>query len=347
MVDTAALVVITAILSELRPPVLLLMPGARNRTTNVHPAAHPVQAIDNGLYLLIITAKHRTFQMRFIVIVTMYNMAPWIGNAIQSLKTQTCRDFLCLIGDDLSTDDSAEVAARNIADDPRFILVRHREKKFSMGNIHSLIERSKAETGDIIVLIDGDDRLAHPDVLQRLREIYESHDCWMTYGSYSHDGVTRSAHCTPYPAWIVRRGLFKRCKWRASHLKTFRYALWQRIPRNVFPITQQELDGARRRALLHGRLRSWWHWRKIELETLLDSSLSFPRRCSDKSLTIPMLDLAGKRARFVDDILYIYNQYEKEHDYGRKCAHQRWYNRLIRDILQHKPRLKPLESLHG
>ncbi len=56
------------------------------------------------------------------VVVTCYNCRDYIGDAIHSVAQQTYRDFECVIDDDASTDDSAEVVQRTLDEhaDPRF-----------------------------------------------------------------------------------------------------------------------------------------------------------------------------------------------------------------------------------
>jgi glycosyltransferase involved in cell wall biosynthesis len=138
--------------------------------------------------------------MKFVVIVVFYNMEQWLERAIDSIRGQSYGDFRCLLGDDISTDGSASVAARAIADDPRFELIRHQEKKFNLGNTAALIDMARPDDEDIIVLVDGDDYLAHPHVLQKLADIYKEYDCWMTYGSFrSTKNMERGPICRPYP----------------------------------------------------------------------------------------------------------------------------------------------------
>jgi glycosyltransferase involved in cell wall biosynthesis len=285
--------------------------------------------------------------MRFIVIVAMYNMADLISSNIEMLKKQTHKDFRCLIGDDLSTDNSVEIVRDLIRDDPRFSLVVHDSKKFSMGNIYSLIELARPNDEDVLVLVDGDDRLAHEKVLEKLHKIYRQQDCWMTYGSYSNGGTIPEAICTPYPESTVNKNRYRDVKWRASHLKTFKYKLWARVDRSAFTITEAEFEQAKRRAMLQGRLRTWWHWRKINYSSLVNPTKEFIRRCDDKAMTLPMLEMAGEKALFVKDIFYHYVTYPKELDFDRKTIHQKWYTRCIRNIIEHKPRYNRLtESTH-
>jgi glycosyltransferase involved in cell wall biosynthesis len=276
--------------------------------------------------------------MKFVVIVALYNMEQWLEQTVGSIRSQNYGNFRCLLGDDMSTDRSAEVIATTISDDPRFELIRHREKKFSMGNIAALIEQARPDDEDVIVLVDGDDYLAHPNVLQKLVDVYKEYDCWMTHGSYR--GIQASEKdpiCQPYPQETLQNGKVRQVKWRASHLKTFKYKLWKKIRPDAFTITQEEFNRARWRALISGRFRTWLNWLKIRHTDLIDPSGRYVRRCDDKAFTFPMLEMAGPKARFIDEILYIFRIYEKDLNFGVRRNRQKWYTRCIRDVIRHKP----------
>ena len=60
------------------------------------------------------------------VVVTCYNCRDYIGDAIRSVTGQTLKDFECVVVDDASTDDSAEVVRRTLEElgDARFSQVR-------------------------------------------------------------------------------------------------------------------------------------------------------------------------------------------------------------------------------
>lgn len=276
--------------------------------------------------------------MQFVVIVAFYNMEQWLERAIESISTQSYSNFRCLLGDDMSTDNSAEVVAKAIRNDPRFKLIRHQEKKFSLGNTAALIDLARPSDEDVIVLVDGDDYLAHPQVLQRLADIYKEYDCWMTYGSFKGvKGTERAPICQPYPPEILEKGGFKRIKWRVAHPRTFKYKLWKKIQPTAFTITEEEFNRARWRALKSGRLRTWLKWLKIRHTDLIDPSGRYVRRCADKAFTFPMLEMSGPKVHFIEEILYVFNAYEKDLNFGVRRNRQKWYTRCIRDIIQHKP----------
>lgn len=74
----------------------------------------------------------------------------------------------------------------------------------------------------IVVLLDGDDWLAHDRVLQRVAAIHER-GALVSYGSYITSDGERGC-CAPYV-----RNEYRREPWYASHLKTFRAGVFQQL----------------------------------------------------------------------------------------------------------------------
>ena len=90
-----------------------------------------------------------------------------------------------------------------------------------MTNQKSIIETLAPD--DVVVLLDGDDWLAHARVLERVREMHDA-GAWVTYGSFRYaDG--RPGFAAPYEPGENVRGV----NWRATHLKTLRAGLFQRL----------------------------------------------------------------------------------------------------------------------
>lgn len=88
-----------------------------------------------------------------------------------------------------------------------------------------------AEQRDIVCQVDGDDKLL-PGALGAVYDVY-SHDenCAMTYGSYRRKSDGKDVIAERYPrSQEVGWSDFRRLSWRASHLKTWRLGLFERIP---------------------------------------------------------------------------------------------------------------------
>ncbi len=125
----------------------------------------------------------------------------------------------------------------------------------------------------IVVLLDGDDWLKDDFALARIQGMYtkliDGGDVWLTYGSFEYIDGTR-------PAWVTQYDYddFRKSSWRATHLRTFKAGLFQKIHGDDFLMP----DGK-------------------------------PIQCiTDKVVMFPMLEMAGlERIRFCPDILCVYH----------------------------------------
>lgn len=267
--------------------------------------------------------------MKFIIICAVFNMAEHLKANIDMLKQQDYDNFEVYLGDDLSTDNSCEVIEDNIKDDPRFHLIKHQKKLFSLGNIYTCIKAAEPDDEDVIVLVDGDDRLAVNDVLSYLKNTYISKNCLMTYGSFGTNGKI-DKNCKAYPKITIHLNLFRFFKWRASHLKTFKYKLWRRIELSDLTITKQEFNHTITNVFLKGKINAWWNFKKIKYNDLVTLDQNYVRRCDDKAFTLPMLEMAGDRSVFIKRILYEYAG-QGPHDFGD--SDKKWAQRFIRSTV--------------
>jgi len=281
--------------------------------------------------------------MKFIIISAVYNMSEQLKHNIDMLKKQTYSNFEVYFGDDMSTDNSCEVISDNIKNDPRFHLTKHTEKLFSMGNIYTTIKYADPDPEDIIVLVDGDDCLANENVLTYLADTYRANDCWMTYGCYGPDIDHKHKNCKAYHSFIAKFSLHRKVKWRASHLKTFKYGLWNKVDINDLTITTDEFQTVLKSVLLCGRIFSWVKFLKINYADIVTDNHQFFRRCSDKILTLPMLEMAGERAFFTDKVLYIYQPHTASLNFG--SSDTKWAQRFIRSSIVLKKPYKKINSI--
>lgn len=210
----------------------------------------------------------------FKIVVPFYNVEKWIKICIRSIKAQDYKDFQCILLDDMSTDNTANIVREEIGNDPRFTFVEVQEKAFALKNIYDGIALSSPDPEDVIVTLDGDDWFARRDVLTVLDMVYRNSDCRMTYGSYAeYPGGKKGKFAKQIPPeWISQR-ILRQSPWQASHLRTFKYDLW----------------------------------RRIKLEDLQDQEGNFYRMAWDLAFMFPMLEMAGQRSVHIAEPLYVYN----------------------------------------
>src|SRR5215472_13749872 len=102
------------------------------------------------------------------IVMTAYNVADYIGAAIQSALAQTFRDFELLVIDDGSTDHTFQMASRS--SDPRIRLLRSPHRGAAI-QLREGIARTQAP---FLALLDGDD-LWSPAKLERHLEFFQDH----------------------------------------------------------------------------------------------------------------------------------------------------------------------------
>lgn len=234
-------------------------------------------------------------KIKFQIVIPMYNVSEWIEKTVRSVMEQKYKNFQAIIIDDISTDNSYEIVKELTKDDDRFTVIKNEEKKFALRNIYEGIQMQNPDPEDVIVTLDGDDWLSTPMVLSKLAQFYMKNDCWLTYGSYmEYPSGVRGAFCKPIPKRVVDEGSYREHPWCSSHLRTFKFNLWDRIRQ----------------------------------EDLLDTEGNFYRMAWDLAFMMPMLEMAAERAMHIPDILYTYNvgnplnDHKIDNGYQIKLEHQ-------------------------
>lgn len=101
--------------------------------------------------------------MKISVIVPVYNVLPLVSGCLDSLRTQTWKDFECVCVDDGSTDGSGAFLDNYVKQDKRFSVIHQKNGGLSAARNTGL----KHIKGDYVFFLDGDDYL-HPQTLEML-----------------------------------------------------------------------------------------------------------------------------------------------------------------------------------
>jgi len=244
----------------------------------------------------------------FKIIVPMYNVERWAEATIVSVKEQDYDNFQCIVADDMSTDNTLEIVKAAIGDDSRFKLISNTEKKYALKNILDSIEVSEPTVEDVIVNLDGDDWFPHRSVLSFVSSVYEKEDVWLTYGNHMNwPDIEPPWSLFPYPQDVVEQNSFRDFRYLASHLRTFKYGL-----------------------LPH-----------IKKEDFCDDRGEYFSITADLALMFPLCELAGKRSKFLDKILYVYNNHNPLNDWRKNPTGQKG----IENLLRNRERYQSLEKL--
>lgn len=219
--------------------------------------------------------------MRILVLVPTYNRPDLLDRCLASIAAQDDPAFDVIVADDASTDDEVEVVL-NIwwltqMIPGRWDIQRNAENVGSVRNILTAIASVDMEPDDVIVLVDGDDRLAHPGALTELRRRFDGTSNLLMYGSYDSDPPCDTCPpAEPIPEWVLRSGVIRAM------------ALHHRMPWN-HPIA----------------------FRRCLFDEMDESDFTMPdgtwmRYGYDVALMAPMIELAGTRVEFCPDVLYTY-----------------------------------------
>ncbi len=96
------------------------------------------------------------------VIIPVYNVLPYLREALDSVINQTYKNLEILVVDDGSTDGSGEVCDEYLSD-PRVIVI-HQENKGLSGARNAALDRM---TGDYVVFLDSDDAFM-PEMVEKM-----------------------------------------------------------------------------------------------------------------------------------------------------------------------------------
>lgn len=97
-------------------------------------------------------------------VMPVFNVAPYVGAAVQSVLNQSFRDFELIVVDDGSSDDSLNICSRLAEVDSRMSVVTHGENRGLGAARNTGLKRAQ---GTFICFLDGDD-LITPDALETL-----------------------------------------------------------------------------------------------------------------------------------------------------------------------------------
>lgn len=235
----------------------------------------------------------------FKIIIPFYNCEKWIHKCLQSIKRQNYKNFKCILIDDISTDNSAEIIEDVIKGDDRFALITNKEKKFALANIVDAIDTTENEEDDVIILLDGDDWLASSKTLDKLCDAYTD-DVLMTYGSYVYNPTgKKGVEPSEYPEDVIKTNSFRKDIWRASHLRTFKYKLWKHLDKND-----------------------------------LKKDNEYYEMTYDQAIMLPLLEMSAERSKYIPEVLHVYN---KENPLNVDKIKAQKQSALAREIREKKP----------
>jgi|TARA_R110000851_G_scaffold99516_1_gene214627 glycosyltransferase involved in cell wall biosynthesis len=198
-----------------------------------------------------------------------YNASYHLKDLYESLKEQTNKNWKWFVLNDMSIDDTFEIAKNIEKEDARVTVINHKEKKFALKGIYDYLHNEyKLESeNDIFAIVDGDDSLCNENTVDVILKEYNENlnlDALWTSHTWDINGMNISkdlpGNINPY-----------QYPWVTSHLKTFRLDIFKKILSKNF----KDMDG------------NWFE------------------RGYDQAIYLPVLHLAKER-KFLDEVCYLY-----------------------------------------
>jgi glycosyltransferase involved in cell wall biosynthesis len=118
---------------------------------------------------------------RFIILIGSYNNEAWVSFNLNSVLTQTHKNFKIVYYNAASTDTTYQIAKTYADKDSRINLQTTSERQLKTWFFENSIEMEEIRDNDIVCILDGDDYLANEEVLNYLNEVYNQTNCLMTY----------------------------------------------------------------------------------------------------------------------------------------------------------------------
>ena len=244
---------------------------------------------------------------RIAVIIPSYNNREWYKRNLCSVLAQHYQNFRVIYLDDCSSDGTGHLVEKFIADTNSASLIYLVRNHVRIGALHNLYNAVRmCDDDEIVILLDGDDWLAHNGVLKKIDEVYANPNCWMTYGQYLSWPDNMMGYSRAIPSEIVDTNNFRETDWCSSHLRSF-YA---------------------------------WLFKLIKMEDLISQSGSFYHMAWDQAIMFPMLEMSGHRAKFISEVLYIYNAANPIND----CKVDRQLQRSLETMIRMQKRYDRLDG---
>ena len=224
--------------------------------------------------------------MRFKFVVAGVNHQKWLPTCLQSIAEQTVKDFDVVVIDDATPDQNFRDWIRDWCTELGWLPILHEENRGAMySQVHGISELH-CEPEDVLVWVDGDDRLAHANVLERLLYHYRD-DTKLTYGQYRSEPFSPTCSpARPYPSEVVASNGYRMFGLSGggllfNHLRTAKFELFSQL---------EELD-------------------------FKDHEGNWFKSAADAAVMIPCMELADGRLKCLEEILYVYNSENPQSDW--------------------------------
>ncbi len=254
-------------------------------------------------------------EVRFVIVIPSYNNELWALDNLRSACTQkSSQPYQVICVNDCSTDRTGEIMDEYVKENhlESMVTVIHNNARLGhMANWYNTIHKYIPDH-NVVVNLDGDDILAHDNVLLTLEKYYVNPNCWLTYGSAvaypSGNSLPRMSQGIPDRVFHEKE--IRKYEFVAQHLRTFKAGLFKKINKDDLSI-----DG------------------------------EFVQAAVDMAFMLPMLEMCSPKGEtnvnhsaFIPELLYLYRTNNPISIFRTRRAYQQAIDLFIRSK-------KPYESL--
>jgi glycosyltransferase involved in cell wall biosynthesis len=233
------------------------------------------------------------------VLVPFRNVRPYIGECLDSIVRQQYGRVEVFLLDDCSSDRSLDA----VADRERVNKIRFDAPRGVSHNAAWMLRQAPFDDEDVVVFVDGDDRLIGTDVFELIDGYYRE-GALITYGSYVRSDGTHG-FCHPHSPMEFR--CLRSAPFKAGHLKTFKYKVYKQL------LAQDPVEDA-----------------------FKDDEGRYLPMSSDVALMLPLIEIAGpERVAFNYRVVYYYRLHEAN-DHASAAGH-RLQSEMCRLIRRKRP----------
>jgi len=222
-----------------------------------------------------------------VAVVLTHNNQEYCIDNITSILDQAYENFRVIIINDNSTDKTEELILSFIKEHPRknsITYIKNKERLNIMANHVAALALCK--DNEIVVHVDGDDHLSSPYALKRINAEYIKYPkTLLTYGSYVNLSTRERGFSEQIPHHVLTQNSIRNYKWVTSHIRTFRA----------------------------------WLFKQIKTPDLQYKGKFVPC-AADVTFMLPMIEMAGKNARYIHTVLGIYNDKTPQNIYKTALA---------------------------
>lgn len=240
---------------------------------------------------------------QFVFVVPSYKNKECYKRNLDSIFSQVYDNYRVIYIDDASPDGTGMLVkeyCEKRGEAHRVEILQNQQNQGALANIFKAVWSCSPD--EIIVNLDGDDWLAHRDVLTELNQVYADSEVWLTYGQFIYYPSYQPGFGEEIPSQVIEQNAFRSSSQGTTALRTFYAGLFHQIKR----------------------------------EDLIENG-DFFRAGYDLAIMLPMLEMAGRHSRFIPQIAYVYNVHTPINDHKVNADEQARVDRYLRLKEKYRP----------